>query len=146
MLFRSSSAGSDRNAPTSPHHEYSSSLGTLGGSGGGAQSPTATVTSSVRSPVGAGPAHGPSGQQVYVVHHDAGRPPPVTVFTSDGTQVVELPPQYESAAQSSGAPGVGGGTPQALPPPPDGQRRQPRALVAKQGRVPSNGDLSPSRS
>ncbi|TBU34876.1 hypothetical protein BD311DRAFT_194099 [Dichomitus squalens] len=132
-----SSLGSDRNDPSSPRHEHSSSLGTLGGQ----QSPTTTVTSSVRSPV----APSPSGQQVYVVHHDAGRPPPVTVFTSDGTQVVELPPQYESAAQSSNPPGPGR-APQALPPPPDGQRRQPRPLVAKQGRMPSNSDPSPSRS
>lgn len=30
---------------------------------------------------------------VYVVHHDGGRPP-VTVYTSDGAEVVELPPEY----------------------------------------------------
>ncbi|KII86379.1 hypothetical protein PLICRDRAFT_287211 [Plicaturopsis crispa FD-325 SS-3] len=34
-----------------------------------------------------------SSSQVYVVHHDGGRAP-VTVFTPDGTEVVELPPQY----------------------------------------------------
>jgi hypothetical protein len=31
--------------------------------------------------------------QVYVVHHDGGRAP-VTVYTPDGTEVVELPPRY----------------------------------------------------
>ncbi|KAF7798635.1 hypothetical protein EIP86_009858 [Pleurotus ostreatoroseus] len=50
---------------------------------------------------------------VYVVHHDGGRPP-VTVYTADGTEVVELPPRYnetaspppppEPAAASSSAP------------------------------------------
>lgn len=35
----------------------------------------------------------PSGSHVYVVHHDAGRPP-VTVYTDSGTEVVELPPRY----------------------------------------------------
>lgn len=32
---------------------------------------------------------------VYVVHHDAGLPPPVTVFTRPGTRVTELPPGYD---------------------------------------------------
>jgi hypothetical protein len=31
--------------------------------------------------------------QVYVVHHDSGRPP-VTVYTGSGAEVVELPPSY----------------------------------------------------
>ncbi|THH12881.1 hypothetical protein EW146_g7286 [Bondarzewia mesenterica] len=35
----------------------------------------------------------PSGSHVYVVHHDGGRPP-VTVYTENGTEVVELPPRY----------------------------------------------------
>lgn len=44
-----------------------------------------------------------STSQVYVVHHDAGRPP-VTVYTADGTEVVELPPRYnESAAGRANA-------------------------------------------
>lgn len=33
---------------------------------------------------------------VYVVHHDAGLPPPVTVFTRPGMVVTELPPGYEN--------------------------------------------------
>lgn len=35
--------------------------------------------------------------QVYVVHHDGGRAP-VTVYTQEGTQVVELPPGYPGGA------------------------------------------------
>lgn len=34
---------------------------------------------------------------VYVVHHDSGQAP-VTVYTQDGTQVVELPPGYPGDA------------------------------------------------
>lgn len=34
-----------------------------------------------------------SGSQVFVVHHDGGRPP-VTVYAADGTEIVELPPRY----------------------------------------------------
>lgn len=50
------------------------------------------------------PSPGPSTQpdppqqpphHVYVVHHDGG-PPPVSVYTADGTRVVELPPTYVS--------------------------------------------------
>jgi hypothetical protein len=37
---------------------------------------------------------------VYVVHHDAGRAP-VTVYTAQGTEVVELPPQYVDGSSSS---------------------------------------------
>jgi hypothetical protein len=37
---------------------------------------------------------------VYVVHHDAGRAP-VTVYTAQGTEVVELPPQYMDGSSSS---------------------------------------------
>ncbi|KAG8839718.1 hypothetical protein FRC18_008438 [Serendipita sp. 400] len=33
--------------------------------------------------------------EVYVVHHDAGLPPPVTVITHHGTVVTELPPGYD---------------------------------------------------
>jgi len=51
--------------------------------------------------------------QVYVVHHDGGRPP-VTVYTADGADVVELPPRY--------ADGDG---------PPTAQRRRPAANPTK---------------
>ena len=72
---------------------------------------------------------------MYVVHHDGGRAPPVTVFTSDGTEVVELPPQYENAAearrgeQAQNTAGGGGGRGGFVPP--DAQRRQPRELPRK---------------
>ena len=46
-------------------------------------------------------------QHVYVVHHDGGRAP-VTVYTSEGTEVVELPPRY---------PAESGSPPQAEAPP-----------------------------
>ena len=36
----------------------------------------------------------PTLSQVYVVHHDGGEVPPVTVIASGGTEVVELPPGY----------------------------------------------------
>ncbi|KAG9118903.1 hypothetical protein FRC07_006341 [Ceratobasidium sp. 392] len=38
--------------------------------------------------------------QVYVVHHDGGRAP-VTIMTSDGAEVVELPPGYAAVPESS---------------------------------------------
>jgi hypothetical protein len=53
--------------------------------------------------------------QVYVVHHDAGRAP-VTVYTPDGTEVVELPPTYIEGSSRSAAP--------PPPPPPPTQRRR----------------------
>lgn len=37
---------------------------------------------------------------VYVVHHDGGRAP-VTVYTSEGQEVVELPPRYADGGSSS---------------------------------------------
>ncbi|PFH54750.1 hypothetical protein AMATHDRAFT_72516 [Amanita thiersii Skay4041] len=37
--------------------------------------------------------------QVYVVHHDGGRPP-VTVYHQDGTQVIELPPVYDEGTSA----------------------------------------------
>ncbi|QRV86653.1 hypothetical protein RhiJN_14671 [Ceratobasidium sp. AG-Ba] len=38
--------------------------------------------------------------QVYVVHHDGGRAP-VTIMTSDGAEVVELPPGYTTVPENS---------------------------------------------
>lgn len=45
-------------------------------------------------------ARGDTRSQVYVVHHDGGRAP-VTIMTSDGAEVVELPPGYASVPESS---------------------------------------------
>ncbi|KAF8491300.1 hypothetical protein JB92DRAFT_3128440 [Gautieria morchelliformis] len=42
------------------------------------------------------------GSQVYVIHHDSGRAP-VSVITSRGTEVVELPPGYSSNYLGVGA-------------------------------------------
>jgi len=39
-------------------------------------------------------------QNVYVVHHDQG-PAPVSIYTQDGAQVVELPPTYSGEPSSS---------------------------------------------
>ena len=41
--------------------------------------------------------------QVYVVHHDGGRPP-ATVFASDGTEIVELPPRYIESSSDTARP------------------------------------------
>ncbi|KAH9846637.1 hypothetical protein C2E23DRAFT_898548 [Lenzites betulinus] len=153
MQSRSLSGSSDRGdaPPGSPTHQHTQSTGSSG------FSPTSPNASSQRSPLGGLPTG--SGSHVYVVHHDAGRPPPVTVFTSDGTEVVELPPQYETAAarerreeQEQGRAreqGQGQGAVRALPPlsppppPPAGgqQRRAPRALPTKPTMVASNADL-----
>lgn len=47
-------------------------------------------------------------QSVYVVHHDGGRAP-VTVYTQDGTEVVELPPRYAGYDRTRGPEGRGEG-------------------------------------
>ncbi|KAI0005438.1 hypothetical protein BJV74DRAFT_970700 [Russula compacta] len=39
-------------------------------------------------------------QNIYVVHHDGGRAP-VTVYTEEGTEVVELPPRYPDGSTSA---------------------------------------------
>ncbi|KAI0358998.1 hypothetical protein OH77DRAFT_1420516 [Trametes cingulata] len=134
-----SASMSDRDrgeGPASPtQHQHTPSAGSFSGP---------TSPSTIRSPMA---ALGQSGSQVYVVHHDAGRPPPVTVFTSDGTEVVELPPQYESAAGPQ-MPGPGSSRPLPTSPPPprpEGQRRVPRSLPLKPMMVATNGD-PPSRS
>lgn len=50
----------------------------------------APINSPSNPPVpGAMPVH-----EVFVVHHDAGAPPPVTVYTLPGSRVTELPPGY----------------------------------------------------
>jgi hypothetical protein len=43
---------------------------------------------------GAGDSPARDSRQIYVVHHDSGSAP-VTVYTADGTEVVELPPSYD---------------------------------------------------
>ena len=66
---------------------------------GGSTSPPSSVpdaTSASGSDTGARPGR----SNVYVVHHDGGRAP-VTVYTSEGAEVVELPPRYADNASSS---------------------------------------------
>lgn len=41
---------------------------------------------------------------VYVVHHDGGRAP-VTVYTQEGADVVELPPRYPEGSSTTSPPG-----------------------------------------
>lgn len=47
----------------------------------------------VHSPTATRPEQQENNSQVYVIHHDSGRAP-VSVITSRGTEVVELPPGY----------------------------------------------------
>jgi len=78
-------------------------------SNGGDTSPTLT-SAPTESSVDRG-GHRSRSQQVYVIHHDQG-PAPVSIYTQDGTEVVELPPLY-SGGQSRNRPPEEGG--RALP-------------------------------
>ncbi|KAI0336191.1 hypothetical protein GY45DRAFT_1342269 [Cubamyces sp. BRFM 1775] len=131
-------------APTSPtHHQHQHSNSSNSLSPPTTPSGPGPAGSGMRSPM---PALGQGSSHVYVVHHDAGRPPPVTVFTSDGTEVVELPPQYESAAADARRnEQMGASNQRPLPPSPD-QRRVPRSLPPKPTLVASNADAPPSSS
>jgi hypothetical protein len=67
----------------------------LGGSTPTMSPPDATSAS------GSDPADSRANRQnVYVVHHDGGRAP-VTVYTAEGAEVVELPPRYAAGSTSS---------------------------------------------
>ena len=94
-------AGAPSSPPTSPPSDPSAPLL----QGGNVTSPTtatrtdATSTSGSSEPVDASGRR--SGRNVYVVHHDGGRAP-VTVYTDEGAEVVELPPRYP--AGSTGTP------------------------------------------
>jgi hypothetical protein len=61
--------------------------------------PDATSASGSSAPTD-GSAGGRAGRNVYVVHHDGGRAP-VTVYTEEGAEVVELPPRYADNGSSS---------------------------------------------
>lgn len=65
---------------------------------------------------------------VYVVHHDGGRAP-VTVYTSDGAQVVELPPRYPADRQERRVVNVDSEAPGS----PSGPGRQLRARSISKG-------------
>ncbi|KAF8499132.1 hypothetical protein F5888DRAFT_1633638 [Russula emetica] len=63
--------------------------------------PGGNITNPTTSPGSSDPAD-QSGRRpnVYVVHHDGGRAP-VTVYTEEGAEVVELPPQYAAGSTST---------------------------------------------
>jgi len=103
-------------SPTSPQPAGASDMG----------SPSLSQSSSSPSaPVPQGQERAP-GSQVYVVHHDGGRPP-VTVYTPDGTEVVELPPRYADSRD---------------PPPQPPQPPQPRRLPAIAARKSSQSETT----
>ncbi len=65
----------------------------VGGGGGGVGRARHGAPSEASSSSGArSPEAGSTMPHVYVVHHDGGRAP-VTVFTPQGTEVIELPPR-----------------------------------------------------
>jgi hypothetical protein len=56
--------------------------------------PKSTINlNSPRSDIARQTSTGSMQQQVYLVHHDGGRPP-ISVYTHEGANVVELPPSY----------------------------------------------------
>lgn len=64
-------------------------------------SPTTVNAPSHTSPINS--ASNPPGgvHEVFVVHHDAGAPPPVTVYALPGSRVTELPPGYDFGSRPS---------------------------------------------
>lgn len=77
-----------------------------GGSSPPASAPDATSASGSSAPTdpssGSAGGRGSGRTNVYVVHHDGGRAP-VTVYTEEGAEVVELPPRYADADSGSGS-------------------------------------------
>lgn len=55
---------------------------------------------SASSPTAGNPSQGPV-HEVFVVHHDGGAPPPVTVYALPGSRVTELPPGYNFGGSRS---------------------------------------------
>jgi hypothetical protein len=71
-----------------------------------AGNPTSPTTASPADALSASGLSDPADQSgagrrtnVYVVHHDGGRAP-VTVYTEEGAEVVELPPRYPASSTS----------------------------------------------
>jgi hypothetical protein len=79
-----------------------------------------TASASASIPV---PERQEGGSQVYVIHHDSGRAP-VSVITSRGTEVVELPPGYSSDYLGVGAAAGSGSGSQDAAATPAAQRRK----------------------
>lgn len=70
---------------------------------GGAPSPPSSPPDATSASGSTAPTDGRGGAgrtNVYVVHHDGGRAP-VTVYTEEGAEVVELPPRYADSGGSS---------------------------------------------
>jgi hypothetical protein len=69
---------------------------------GNMTSPTTALTPDAHSASGSSDPVDPAGRRtnVYVVHHDGGRAP-VTVYTEEGAEVVELPPRYQGSSTSA---------------------------------------------
>jgi hypothetical protein len=67
---------------------------------GSQQSPTAPPPDATSASGSTDPADPARRQNVYVVHHDGGRAP-VTVYTEEGAEIVELPPRYPANSTSS---------------------------------------------
>ncbi|KAF8641089.1 hypothetical protein AX17_000733 [Amanita inopinata Kibby_2008] len=63
--------------------------------------------------------------QVYVVHHDGGRPP-VTVYHQEGARVIELPPVYDESSPSRSGVGSDGRISAARNESTEGSTLQPR--------------------
>ena len=149
---RSSATTSPANTLFDRHTQNTSLTGTIDRS----RSPEASVFSQPATSPAASAAPGPlpfpprraltpesrSGSQVFVVHHDGGRPP-VTVYAADGTEIVELPPRYIDSGSSAGPssdPSVPSDTRSettAPPPIPLQERRQVGATPTKLRRTAS---------
>lgn len=142
---------------TAPRTAFGSTNGQSGSSGPRTLSSDST-NDSPSSPSGdrrdgsgssAPPQGGRGNSHVYVVHHDGGRAP-VTVYTEDGAEVVELPPRYMDdmregtqprGRDSSGGGGGGGGVN------PVDRTRQPGSVPRKpRGARTGSGTGSGSRS
>ncbi|KAL7416725.1 hypothetical protein BDY24DRAFT_412219 [Mrakia frigida] len=79
---------------------WKDSKGGRGQQGGGGKESDGEMEMGRRGGRGEGGGRGESqslmGRNVFVVHHDGGGAP-VTVFTDEGTEIVELPPSYRNA-------------------------------------------------
>jgi hypothetical protein len=94
-----------------------------------AQAPDATSASGLTDPADQNAAA--RRQNVYVVHHDGGRAP-VTVYTEEGAEVVELPPRYPANSSSSpSAPSAPSATSESDASREINRRRDPKATPRK---------------
>jgi len=75
----------------------------------GSTSPPSSPPDALSASGSSNPSSGSRGARpnVYVVHHDGGRAP-VTVYTQEGAEVVELPPRYADGGSSDGRSGSDG--------------------------------------